>query len=123
MDTARDGAGRLVQHANRQELLFTTGQRSLTGPDNSRFVILEYITRRRVGELARARSNIEAKRFIRDTGSERGSVDNGPRLDRYGITCRYGLLFVSSIPDTGGPRACVCVWKRFERVMLLVHKH
>ena len=38
VDTARDSAGTLVQHANRQsELSFTTGQRSITGPDNSRF--------------------------------------------------------------------------------------
>ena len=37
VDTARDdSAGRLVKPANRQtELLFATGQPSLTGPDNS----------------------------------------------------------------------------------------
>ena len=35
-DTARDSAGRLLEHAEQTELLFTTGQRSLAGPDNSR---------------------------------------------------------------------------------------
>ena len=76
------------------------------------------------GDSRQQEATSNAKRFRRGTGSDRGSVDNGPRLDldRYDITCRYGLLFVSSIPDAGGPRACVCVWKRFERVVLHVQK-
>ena len=37
-DTARDSAGRLLEHAEQTELLFTTGQRSLAGPDNSSFL-------------------------------------------------------------------------------------
>ena len=51
-------------------------------------VIFEFIARRRIGELARSKASLKAKRFIRGAGSERGGVDSGPRLDRYVITCR-----------------------------------
>ena len=76
-------------------------------------MILEFIARRRIES--------KAKRFIRGTGSERGSVGNGPRLDRYDITSTYGFLFVSSIPDTGGPRACVRLFGNGSSMCYLYH--
>ena len=61
MDTARDGAGRLVEYANRQSCcLQLDGGRSLDQIIHD-FVILEFIARRRIGELSRARSNIEGE--------------------------------------------------------------
>ena len=88
MDTAQGGAGRLVEHANRQSCCLQLDSGRLLDQIIRDFVILEFIVRRRIGELARARSNIEGEalhtrqRFIRGTGSERGSVDKRPRLDR-----------------------------------------
>ena len=54
MDTARDGAGRLVEHANRQTCCSQLdGGRSMDQIIRD-FVILEFIARRRIGKLARA---------------------------------------------------------------------
>ena len=61
MDIARDGAGRLVEHANRKSCcLQLDSVRSLDQIIRD-FVNLEFIARQRIGEVARARSNIEGE--------------------------------------------------------------
>ena len=61
MDTARDGDGRLVEHANRQSCCLQLDSGRPLDQIIRDFVILEFIARRRIGELARARSNIEGE--------------------------------------------------------------
>ena len=61
MDTARDGAGRLVEHANRQSCCLQLDSGRSLDQIIRDFVILEFIAKRRIGELARARSNIEGE--------------------------------------------------------------
>ena len=59
--TAPDGAGRMVEHANKKSCcLHLDSGRSLDQIIRD-FVILEFIARRRIGEIARARSNIEGE--------------------------------------------------------------
>ena len=43
MDTARNGAGRLVEHANRQGPWLAPGQRSLAGPGIRGFLISYFV--------------------------------------------------------------------------------
>ena len=59
VNTARDGAGRLVDHANRQSYCLQLDSGRSLDQIIRDFVIFEFIARRRIGELARARSNIE----------------------------------------------------------------
>ena len=61
MDTAREGAGRLVQHANRQSCCLQLDSGRSLDQKIRAFVILEFIARRRIREVARARSNIEGE--------------------------------------------------------------
>ena len=61
MDTAGDGAGRLVAHANRQSCCLQLDSGRSLDQIVRDFVILGFIARRRIEELARARSNIEGE--------------------------------------------------------------
>ena len=61
MDTARDGAGRLLEHANRQSCCSQLDSGRSLDQIIRDFLILEFIARRRIGESARARSNIEGE--------------------------------------------------------------
>ena len=61
MDSARDDAGRLVQHANRQSCCLQLNSGRSLDQIIRDFVILEFIVaKRRIRESARARSNIES---------------------------------------------------------------
>ena len=61
MDSARDDAGRLVQHANRQSCCLQLNSGRSLDQIIRDFVILEFIiAKRRIRESARARSNIES---------------------------------------------------------------
>ena len=53
MDTAQDGAGRLVEHANRQRCCLQLDSGRLLDQIIRDFVILEIIARWRIGELVR----------------------------------------------------------------------
>ena len=61
MDTARGGAGRLVEHAARQSFCLQLDRGRSLNQIIRDFDILEFIARRQIGELARARSNIEGE--------------------------------------------------------------
>ena len=61
VDTVRDGAGRLVEHAKRQSCCLQLDRGRSLDQIIRDFVILEFIAIRWIGELARARSNIEGE--------------------------------------------------------------
>ena len=62
MDTARDGAGRLlVEHTNKQSCCLKLDSGRSLDQIIRAFVILEFTSRRRIGESARAGSNIEGE--------------------------------------------------------------
>ena len=61
MDIARGDAGRLVEHANRQSCCLQLDSGRSLDQIICDLIMLEFIASRRIGELARARSNIEGE--------------------------------------------------------------
>ena len=69
MDTARNGAGKLVEHANRQGPWLAPGQRSLAGPGIRDHVFREF--------WFNTGSGAEVERFTRGTGIEKSKINFG----------------------------------------------
>ena len=83
-------------------------------------VILKIIARRQFRELARSKSNIEGGAL--HTRHRQWALECRQRYSPFTLLLRAdtGFFVSPQSPISGGPRACAWVWKRFERVMLLV---
>ena len=100
MDTARNGDGRLVEHANRQGPWLAPGQRSLAGPGIRDFLIRYFVNSDSTSDECGA----EVERFMRGPGSERARK-RGHRASHPPVTCVETGSYL--YPDAYWPRACV----------------
>ena len=95
--TERCGAGRLVEHANRLAPWLAPGQRPITGPGIREFWMRYFVNSDLTSEAER-----RVERFVRGTGSKRGSVSTVHRVDWYAVMCVDGQLALSLTPTLTG---------------------
>ena len=91
MDTARNGAGKLVKHANRQGPWLAPGQRSLAGPGIRDFLIRHFVNSDSTSDVERRWS----ASCVAQAASERGSMGAVHRIDRYYVQRRVVICILN----------------------------
>ena len=119
MDTAREGAGRLVKHANRPGCCLKLDSGRSQDQIRRHFLILKFIARqtanRGIRESMKQRRRRRTSHEAQEASAEASTTGLASTcMISRGNTCCY--LFPQSPILVGRER--VCVWKRSERVVL-----